>query len=519
MGDLILSRDKGKLLVPSQDLPSTWNTQTAKVTWKGTDYSVFPHTPTYVLALRNMGINAPGLIGHYYNWPGADLPFEAQRVTADTLVLNRRCFVLNDIGTGKTRSALFAVDFLMTRGVVNKCLIVAPLSTLASVWEQEIMMVMPHRTSISLYHPTRKGRLKRLKESPDFYVINHHGTKVIQEELAARPDIDCVIIDELATFRNPQTDMWKSMNAVIQNRRYVWGMTGSPTPNSPEDAYGQIKLLTPERAPKSARAWRSMTMDKITQFIWTPKKTANDTVYQAMRPGVRFSRDDCLDLPERMVSTQDVTLSPRQAAIYKELTQRYKAKLFEGDVTAANEGVLMNKLLQVSCGFVYTNEKGEVDLQNQNRLDVLESIIRTAKHKVIVFAPFVFAVGMLEKEVSKYATTGLVHGGVSKSKRDQIFRQFQHGTEMKTLIAHPACMAHGLTLTSSNVIVWYSPISSAEIYEQANGRITRAGQKNKQYVVHLAGTPVERRTYSRLRRRQRMQGVLLDMFNGVEEAA
>ena len=122
---------------------------------------------------------------------------------------------------------------------------------------------------------------------------------------------------------------------------------------------------------------------------------------------------------------------------------------------------------------------------------------------------------MLSTEVSKYAKIGVVHGSVPKKQRDDIFNQFQNGKEMKVLVAHPACMAHGLTLTSSNVIVWYSPLQHSEIYEQANGRITRAGQVNKQFIIHLCGTAAERRAFARLRRKQKMQGMLLDMFNGV----
>jgi len=97
--------------------------------------------------------------------------------------------------------------------------------------------------------------------------------------------------------------------------------------------------------------------------------------------------------------------------------------------------------------------------------------------------------------------------------RNEIFNTFQDSPEKQLLIAHPQCMAHGLTLTAANTIVWFTPTTSLEIYEQANARITRPGQSHKTLVIHLTGTAIERKLYSRLRQKARLQGALLDMFN------
>ena len=77
-------------------------------------------------------------------------------------------------------------------------------------------------------------------------------------------------------------------------------------------------------------------------------------------------------------------------------------------------------------------------------------------------------------------------------------------------MAQPAAMSHGLTLTAASTIVWYSCITSNEVFEQANGRINRPGQKMNNFIILLEGTPVESRIYARLRKKQKMQGALLD---------
>jgi SNF2 family DNA or RNA helicase len=106
----------------------------------------------------------------------------------------------------------------------------------------------------------------------------------------------------------------------------------------------------------------------------------------------------------------------------------------------------------------------------------------------------------------------VVNGAVSATKRNEIFNNFQKGRDPHVLIAHPGTMAHGLTLTSASTIIWYGPINHNEIYVQANGRIERIGKRNVSNVIHIEGTELERRMYERLRNKQNLQGVLLDLI-------
>jgi SNF2 family DNA or RNA helicase len=83
---------------------------------------------------------------------------------------------------------------------------------------------------------------------------------------------------------------------------------------------------------------------------------------------------------------------------------------------------------------------------------------------------------------------------------------------------------HGLTLTAATTIIWYSPVASLDIYEQANARIRRVGQKHKQLFLHLQSSQIERKVYQMLRNKQRTQDAFLEMIktsmtNGESEYA
>jgi SNF2 family DNA or RNA helicase len=475
------------------------------------DSLVLPHTHDVVRLARNLGLKAPAPIMAQYDWNG-DSPFKTQRITAAMLTMNRRAYVLSEMGTGKTRSALYAIDFLLRCGDIERALIVAPLSTLTTVWYREVFRYFNH-LSVGVLHGDRKRRRAILGEDHHIYVINHDGIKTIQSDLAARSDIQCVVVDELASFRNARTDRWKSLSAVVGPRRYAWGLTGSPTPNEPPDAWGQAKLLTPERAPKYFKQFKEATMRQVSTFRWIPREDAKDTVYAMMQPAVRFKRDDCVELPPVIYDTREAPLTKEQKRVYDEMIRHMKVGFATGEVNAANEGVLMSKLLQITTGFVYTKDQKVVELDNTPRMEALTELLDEAEGKVIVFVDFIHASKMLASRLKDAGySVAQVSGETPKNARDQIFTEFQSAELPRVLVAHPKCMAHGLTLTSANVIIWFSPSTSLETYEQACARITRPGQKRKQLIMHLTGTTVESKLYRRLQQKSSLQGALLEMF-------
>jgi SNF2 family DNA or RNA helicase len=470
-----------------------------------------PHQIDTVKLARNMGYRVQSPIVARYDWNG-DKPWRSQKITAALLTMNKRAYVLSDMGTGKTRSALHAVNFLLQEGTIHSALVIAPLSTLWNVWDTEVLRYFNH-LSVGVLHGTRQKRIKKLAEPHDIYVINHDGVATILPQLLERPDIDCIVCDELGFLRTPNTDRWKTHRALFSGRQYVWGLTGSPTPNEPCDAWAQCQLLTPHSVPKHFLAFKRQTMRQVSQFKWIERDDAKDIVYAAMQPAVRFKRSDCAEIPPVSYQTVPVALSASQDNVYKTMMKKLTVAFSKGEVTAANEGVLFSKLLQIASGWVYTADRGVVNLNNTSRIQALFDILSSSEGKVIVFAEFIHAAQALQSLLSaSLIDCELVTGQTPGYLRADIFRRFQDYSSPRVLVAHPRCMAHGLTLTSASTIVWFTPTTSLETYEQACARITRPGQLMKQLIVHLTGTPVETKLYRRLQHKKSLQGALLEMF-------
>lgn len=487
---------------------------------KGKKYVAIKHGVEEVKVLRNLGIQAPSPISYYYDWPGRYTPFHAQRETAAFLSLYHRAFVLNDMGSGKSLATAWAYDYLRKIGLRRRMLVICPLSTMERTWADTFFDHFPHLTTAVLYG-SRERRLKLLETDVDVYIINPDGLMVkgMVEAFATRPDIDIVAIDEIAQCaRNASTDRWKALNTLINKQgepRAAWGLTGTPIPNKPTDAWAQCRLIVPEKVPAYFNRFRDRVMRQVTQYVWVSREDALDTVFDVMQPAVRFSREECVDLPPVMYEHREVELTKEQARAYKQMLAQLKAEIDAGEVTAVNEAVKAQKLVQIACGVAYGAHGEELTLDASPRLNEVSDIVEAAGTKVLVFVPFLSTIGMVQRHLqAKGFTVEVVHSGVSKAARDKIFGDFQRAKDPHVIVAHPGTMSHGLTMTAASTIIWYAPITSADTFDQANHRIIRPSQKHKQLIVMIQGTDVERRYYRRLKDKQDVQGALLEMVRG-----
>lgn len=482
--------------------------------YNGQTLVAVPHRVEETKVLRNMGFEAPAPVRYYYEWPGMYKPFHAQSETVAFLTMNQRAFCLNDLGTGKTMATLWAFDYLKKHNHATRLLVSAPLSTLERTWGDALFAMFPH-LEFSVLHGTRDKRLKLLKQPADVYIINHHGMKIIADDLKSRPDIDVVIIDELSqACRNASTDMWKAHNVVCnrQSERRVWGLTGTPIPNAPTDAWAQCRLLVPSSVPPYFNRFKDQVMRQAGPFTWLPKPNAMEIVKEVMQPAIRFDRTQCVDLPPCIYQTREVELTSQQKQAYKEMMTKLKTELDGGEILAVNEAVKVSKLIQIAVGCAYDTSGNEVIYDASSRLEVTHEIIEEAGSKTLVYVPFVSGLKQVAEYLRKKGhTVEVVCGEVSKQERDRIFSDFQKRADPKVIVAQPATLSHGLTLTAASTIIWFAPITSADTYTQANGRITRPGVTMTQFIINIEGSPIERKMYDRLKNKQNAQGVLLEL--------
>lgn len=462
--------------------------------------------------LQNLGFKkVPSPIEGQYKWPGLYKPFAHQRVTAGFLTLHQRAYCLNDMGTGKTMSVIWAADYLMTKGYIRRALIVCPLSIMDSAWRADLFKTTMHR-KVDIAHGTKDKRIKVINSDAEFVIINYDGLESVQKEVAVG-GFDLIVCDEASALKTATTKRWKVMNNLIQPTTWLWLLTGTPAAQSPMDAYGLAKLLNPKSVPSFAGAFRDKVMLKVSTFKYAPKPEAQEIVHKTLQPAIRYTKEECLDLPDMTYTERDVPMTPQQKKYYDLLKKELLIHAAGEEVSALNAAIQMNKLLQISSGAVYADTGEVIEFDCSHRLSEMTEVIKQSSHKTLVFANFKHAITTIKAHLDKEGITcDVIHGGISAKKRTEIFDTFQTKPDIQVLIIQPQAASHGVTLHAANTIVWFGPITSTETYLQANARVYRAGQKNPCTVVHLVGSEVERKLYKALANRTLAQDTLLAMY-------
>jgi SNF2 family DNA or RNA helicase len=256
-----------------------------------------------------------------------------------------------------------------------------------------------------------------------------------------------------------------------------------------------------------------MVMTKVSQFRWAIKPHASDTVFNILQPAIRFTKEECLDLPDMTYTNRHVELTRQQKKYYDMLRKRMTMTVGDDEVTAMNAAIIMNKLLQISAGAVYTDEGDTLEFDIKHRYKVLKEVVDESSQKVLIFVPFKHTIDILtDKLRNDGISTEVIRGDVPVTKRTDIFKRFQNTPDPRVLVIQPQSAAHGVTLTAANTVVWWGPTSSLETYAQANARVHRSGQKHRCTVVQLQGSAVEKRIYSLLNNRIDVHTKMIDLY-------
>jgi SNF2 family DNA or RNA helicase len=381
------------------------------------------------------------------------------------------------------------------------------------VWAKELFSHFPHR-KYAIAWGNHETRVRAIKSNSDFVIINHDGIKSVEAELIAE-QFDIIVIDEMTAFKNAQSERSKCMQRISKKSKAIWGLSGAPTPNGPTEAWGQSKIVTPDNPylPKYFTKFRAMVETEIAPYVYVSKPEAKDIVYKILQPAIRFERNDCLDLPPCFEVDEELEMTPDQKIAYENIRKELLHEYADGNISAVNAAVKLSKLLQITAGAVKNDEGDICYFDITPKIDsIIETFDELGRTKLLVMSAFrasVERVCQLLQE--KKIKCRYIHGGVNANERANIVNDFQDG-DLQILVLQPQTMAHGVNLTASSTIVWSSYVSSGETYLQVNGRITRAGQTQKQFIKHQVASKAERHVLNILQRKGDMSKEVLKLF-------
>ncbi|MFT9597705.1 SNF2-related protein [Mesobacillus sp.] len=413
-------------------------------------------------------------------------PYHYQAYATQWIIDKKKSALFLEMGMGKSVSTLTAILELMYDYFdVAKVLVIAPLRVASTTWEEEIEK-WDHLKDlrISKVLGTEKQRVAALYKKADIYIVNRENVTWLVERLDSDWPFDMVVIDELSSFKSSKAQRFKSLKKVRPFIKRMVGLTGTPAPNGLIDLWPQIYLLDGgERLGKTVTGYREKYFlpDKRNQMLvytWKLKEGAEDAIYGKLSDiCVSMKSKDYLELPERIDNVIPVELPKKVKEQYDRLEKELILSIEESDVLAGSAAVLANKLLQVANGAVY-DEVGEVKPIHNEKLKALDELIESAGGKpVLVFYGYQHDKERLLHHLKKLKPRPL--------QTDQDIKDWNQG-KVQVLLAHPASAGHGLNLqTGGNIIIWFGLTWSLELYQQANARLWRQGQKQTVVVHHI----------------------------------
>lgn len=437
------------------------------------------------------------------------VPHDYQNIAMDWIRERPYSVLMLDMGLGKTISTLTVLDELLFDSFsVNKILVIAPKKVAESTWPAEIRKWDHTRhLRISQVLGSTKQRERALQVDADVYTINRDNVVWLVEHLGQKWDFDCVVIDELSSFKNPRAKRFRALRKVRPLMKRVIGLTGTPMPNGYLDLWSQIFLID-----RGDRLGKTLTQYRNTYFIasyrpwgsvYELKAGAEQEINTRLKDiCLSMKARDYLKLSEPRMITVPVRMTSKEKKVYEELEREYIAEIAGKTITAGTGAVVTNKLLQLANGAVYNQAKTVVPL-HKHKLEALEELIEAANGEPVLVCYWFKHDRNRIKEYLKMPVREL------ETPKD--IDDWNAG-KIPVLLAHPGSCGHGLNLQDGgHILVWFGLTWSLELYEQAIARLQRQGQLNSVRVYHIIteGT-VDEEVLASLQGKKNRQEALLE---------
>ena len=421
-------------------------------------------------------------------------PHDYQRYCISYIKTHPVAALFLDMGLGKTAITLTALrDLMLDDLVVTKVLVIAPLRVARDTWPAEVEK-WEHLSDldISVIVGDLKTRTAALNHRALVYVINRENVKWLveyYEKNGLRWDFDCVVIDELSSFKNHQSQRFKWLKKVRPFVKRWIGLTGTPTSNGLMDLWAEIGILDGgERLGRFIGRYRdsyfkagSMNPSTGVVFSYVPRPGAEQQIYERIADiTISMKALDYLKMPECVYVNHAVEMDARERKLYDQLKTDLIIPTEDGDIDAANAASLSNKLLQMSNGAVYDENK-EVRFIHNRKLEMLEDLIEAANGQPVLVA-YWFKHDRI-RILSHLEKAG--YSDVRDLKSSEDIRDWNEG-KIPVALIHPASAGHGLNIQSGgHILIWFGLTWSLELYQQANARLWRQGQRETVTIHHI----------------------------------
>jgi len=446
------------------------------------------------------------MMGYQFKTP----PYEHQATVLGQSWSQTNWAWLMEMGTGKSKVCIDNAAMLFEKEYIDTLIVIAPKGVYRNWANLEIPAHLPDRinANIVVWNPAntksnRQTLISFLEPSSSLKIFlmnvealsSSKGKKYLEALL--RKSTSLLAVDESTTIKSPKAKRTKTLIKLGPLAKYRRILTGFPVTQSPLDLWAQCRFMD--------KALLGDCGDNFFQFQYRyaiMKKssvgthTFNRVVgYRDLEKlsvllkkfSSRITKDECLDLPDKVYTQRTVSLTPDQTRIYSELKEFALADLDNGEfMTAPNVMTQLLRMQQVLSGHTKT-DYGELVEIKDNRLDELMSCLEEMKGKAIIWSRFRYDIIRIKNALNKKYGNGKAvdyFGDTSDDDRVEAVDRFQNGDAL-FFVGNPQTGGYGLTLTAAQNVIYFSNSFDLAVRMQSEDRAHRIGQRNTVTYVDL----------------------------------
>ena len=406
-------------------------------------------------------------------------PYDHQRKALEMSFDKEYFAYFMEMGTGKTKVVLDNVGILHDNHKIEGALIIAPKSVY-SIWAYDEIKAHYPFEDIDVYLWKTPNSIKERVRDAAFFKKNDSFKFLIM-------NVEALSAGKGAAAALKFVSNYKALVAIDESSLYRRLLTGTPVTNSPLDVYTQFEFLDKNVLGfTSYYSFRnrycvfheSIINGKIVKF---PKYFTNlEELEQKIKTcSFRVTKEECLDLPEKIYQKRYCELSEEQSKVYEDLKLRALAILEDSSVSFTHKLTEILRLHQVANGFVMNDDGTIVEFKTSEKMNLLMETLEEIQGKVIIWANYTHNIRQIEAALKlKYGPNSTVSFFGDKSTQERVDARegFQKG-DVRFFVGNPQTGGYGLTLTSAATMIYFNNNYNFEYREQSEARIHRIGQK------------------------------------------
>tara|TARA_R100001510_G_scaffold17850_1_gene15216 strand:- start:1190 stop:2632 length:1443 start_codon:yes stop_codon:yes gene_type:complete len=440
-----------------------------------------------------------------------------------------------EMGTGKSKVCIDNAGILYELNKINTFVVIAPKGVYRNWASIEIPTHMPDRitcqTVVWKASPNKKQTQKLLDlfnetDALRIFIMNVEalstsaGAKYLEKLLMHTKSL--LAVDESTTIKNPKARRTKTLIKLSKYAVYRRILTGFPVTQSPMDLWAQCRFLDEKLLGDCGKSFhqfqhrysimkkRSVGSHSFNMVVGYRNLEKLTNILKSF--SARVLKKDCLDLPDKIYTQRNITMTPEQKRIYKELKEYAMAHIEDKEfMTATNVMTQLLRMQQVLSGHT-KSDSGDFIKVNDNRLNELLDCLEEIEGKTIIWSRFRHDVVRIEAALSQmHGNLSVVtyFGDTKDEERSEAIEKFQNG-KARFFVGNPQTGGMGITLNQAQNVIYFANSFDLAVRTQSEDRAHRIGQKNNvTYIDFICENTIDEKIVKSLRNKMDIASVVM----------